>query len=182
LLKETNLRRLKKDPYYLYRMNYIGNPSCTLYRKNLSIPYDKQFKWVVDYEFYMRYLSTTGKQPVYIPQPLIQVGVNDTQVTTYTFRVPDVEIPENHLMLEKQGFHHLTNIYIYDYFWRLYRNLNITSVSQLAQHGYSGQLPPVLMSMIRFQSRIFKKVLLFGPASKTLMLLHYLQHRHLLKN
>ena len=55
------------------------------------------------------------------------MGINEEQVTNYTFRKPEVEIPENHLMIEKMGVEILRNIFVYDYYWRLYRNLGIKS-------------------------------------------------------
>lgn len=181
-LKPADLKQLQKDPFYLYRTNYIGNPSCTLYKREPNLVFDKRFKWVVDFEFYIRYLSNTTKQPLYISEPLICVGVNDTQVTNYTFRVANIEIPENHLMLESHGFNHLTNIFIYDYFWRLYRNLNISSPNQLALYGYRGKLPVVLKNMIKAQQSLPQKLLHFGPASKIIMFLHYIKNKSIIKN
>jgi len=171
-LNQTLLRR---SPWCLLGENYIGNPSCTLFKKMDNLFFDKNFKWVVDFEFYIRYLDIS---PVfeYIDEALINVGINDSQVTNYTFGVTTVQVPENHLLLIKNGVQHLKSLVVYDYFWRLYRNLDIHSVGQVSAAGYESPLPPTLRSMIRWQSHVPAFLLKNGYSSKTLMLLHYLTH------
>lgn len=166
---------LKRSLWYLLGENYIGNPSCTLFKNQQEIFFDPAFKWVVDFEFYIRYLSTY-KGWHYIDQPLINVGMNDTQVTTYTFGVAKVQVPENHQLLIKNGKTHLKEMVVYDYFWRLYRNLEITSEYQLREAGFTGVLPIPLSSMIRWQARIPRPFLKNGMSSKLLMGLHYTLH------
>ena len=62
------------------------------------------------------------------------MGLNEEQVTKYSFRVTEVEIPENHLLIEKLGFNILRNIFVYDYYWRLYRNLEIKNEQQVKEY------------------------------------------------
>ncbi|PZF73209.1 glycosyltransferase family 2 protein [Taibaiella soli] len=174
-LKPADEKSLKDNLLYLFRMNYIGNPSCTLYRKN-ELRYDKTFAWVVDFEFYIRYLTATGNKFTYIDKSLVNVGMNASQVTKSTFRVSKVEVPENHTMLTNFGFKSLKNIYVYDYFWRMYRNLKIRDMAQIAENGYNGPVPPALESMIAWQKKFPLSLLRFGPFSKSLMFLHYLTH------
>jgi glycosyltransferase involved in cell wall biosynthesis len=162
LLSKSSLNRFKKQ--------YIGNPSCTLIKKDLNVRYDKDFKWVVDFEFYIRCLRVN--KFYYINKVLINVGINDQQVTKYTFRKPEVEIPENHLMIEKMGFNILRNIFVYDYYWRLYRNLQIRNVSDVTQY-YKSPIHPLLQQMIHFQNRIPVSVLKKGLFSKIFMSLNY---------
>jgi glycosyltransferase involved in cell wall biosynthesis len=166
---------LKRSLWYLLGANYVGNPSCTLFRNHKEIFFDPAFKWVVDFEFYIRYLNRY-KGWYYIDSPLIYVGMNDTQVTNYTFGVVGVQVPENHQLLIKNGVAHLKEMVVYDYFWRLYRNLNITSEYQIREAGYTAVLPRPLSSMIRWQSRIPRFVLKNGLSSKLLMGLHYMFH------
>jgi glycosyltransferase involved in cell wall biosynthesis len=143
---------LKLSPLNLFKKQYIGNPSCTLVKRDLNIFYDKNFKWVVDFEYYIRCLRKE-KNFFYINKPLINVGVNDEQVTNYTFRNPEVEIPENHLMIEKMGISILRNIFVYDYYWRLYRNLKIRNVYEVKKY-YQKSLHPLLKQMVSFQNKI----------------------------
>jgi len=163
---------LSQNPLNLFKKQYIGNPSCTLIKKDLKVTYDKEFKWVVDFEFYIRCLKVS-KQFHYINKILINVGINDQQVTKYTFRKPEVEIPENHLMIEKMGISILRNIFVYDYFWRLYRNLEIRDVNEVNKF-YEKPLHPLLQQMIHFQSKIAADVLKKGLFSKIFMAANYL--------
>ena len=120
----------------------------------------------MDFEFYIRYLQAHPRY-AYVDKILVNVGINATQVTNYTFGVADVQMPENHRLIEKNGWKPLRQLVVYDYFWRLYRNLGIRTPQDL---------PPVLESMIRWQSRTPRSLLKWGPFSKSLMLLHYLTH------
>jgi len=162
---------LSLNPLNLFKRQYIGNPSCTLIKKDLNVWYDKDFKWVVDFEYYIRCLKLT-KNFFYINKVLINVGINDQQVTKYTFRKAEVEIPENHLMIQKMGFSILRNIFVYDYYWRLYRNLQVRTVADVQKY-YEGPLHPLLKQMIRFQNKIPVSVLKLGIISKLLMTGNY---------
>lgn len=163
---------LRLSPLNLFKEQFIGNPSCTLVKKDLNIWYDKDFKWVVDFEYYIRCLRKKNTF-FYINRPLINVGVNDEQVTNYTFRKPEVEIPENQLMIEKMGIHILRNIFVYDYYWRLYRNLEVRNISEIKKY-YSPSLHPLLKQIIYFQNKIPVSFLKNGAISKILMSGNYL--------
>jgi glycosyltransferase involved in cell wall biosynthesis len=163
---------LKLSPLNLFKKQFIGNPSCTLIKRDLDIWYDKDFKWVVDFEYYIRCLGKK-KNFFYIDKPLINVGVNNEQVTNYTFRKPEVEIPENHLMIEKMGVAILRNIFVYDYYWRLYRNLEVRNISEIKKY-YPSTLHPLLKQMINFQNKIPVSFLKKGVISKILMSGNYM--------
>lgn len=173
-LGKSDELKLKKDSLRLFKRNYIGNPSCTLFRKKENFLFDNRFKWVVDFEFYMRYLRSSDNEFCYIDKPLINASLNSSQVTSAVFRDPKVEIPENHLLLEKEGYSILRNVSVYDYFWRSYRNLGIKDKKQVAENGFTGFIGPVLEKMIEWQKNIPGKLLFVGPISKSLMLLHYI--------
>jgi hypothetical protein len=128
-------------------------------------------KWLVDIDFYIRFLSNT--KPVVISKNLIAVGLGNDQVTKQVFRNPAVEIPENLYVLAKIGVSSLRNIIVYDAYWRFLRNLDIRKVAQIRESGYPGAIPVVIESMIRFQSMIPRKALKTGFLSKILMTVHY---------
>jgi len=180
-LSRTDENKLKGSSLYLFRKNYIGNPSCTLFRKDPAIVFDNRFQWVVDFEFYIRFLNRYKNDFVYINDTLVNISVNQSQVTKSAFRAGTIEIPENHILIVEAGFNKLKNIYVYDHFWRLYRNLGIRNIAQINEFGYAGQLHPVLASMINWQKKIPRSTLKFGPVSKTLMGLHYFTHISKLK-
>lgn len=163
---------LSQSPLNLFKKQFVGNPSCTLIRKDIDIFYDNRFQWVVDFEFYIRCIQKVKKY-FYINQSLVNVGINDEQVTKYTFRKSGVEIPENHLMIAKMGFHILRNIFVYDYYWRLYRNLEIISAKDIEKY-YSKPLHPLLKQMINSQRKIPIRILKVGMFSKLFMFQNYL--------
>jgi glycosyltransferase involved in cell wall biosynthesis len=173
-VRDRRYKMLVDDPVTLVSQNSIGPPSVTLHRKEDNLFYDRNIKWVVDIDFYIRALAKT--RPVYIDRVLINVGIGDEQVTRDCFRRRPIEIPENFYLLNKTGVAHLKNIRIYDAWWRLMRNLEIRDKEDIPRSGYKGRIPPVILSMIRWQSRIPLFILKRGVFSKILMFANYTFH------
>ena len=165
-------KRRYKDPSNLIAGNYIGPPSCVIYKRKGDVFFDPSLKWLVDIEFYMRYLSFS--KPVYIPRPLVNIGIGETQVTKASFRNPSVEIPEHFYLLEKMGEGSLRNLLVYDAWWRLIRNLSVTEERQFRDAGYQGPVPDKIGRMVRFQSRLPHWVLHTGIFSKVFMTFHFI--------
>lgn len=166
---------LKYSPLHLFRKVYIGNPSCTLIRNEGKLWYDRRLKFVVDFEYYIRCFQN-GYQWQYIPRRLINVGFHPHQVTQFTFLVPEVQIPENNLLIEIFGKRILNNIFVFDYYWRMYRNLSIRSIDQAK--GYDNdQIPDVLKRILHFQLRFPLSFLKWGGLSKITMALAYIGYR-----
>ena len=161
------LQRVMANPAVLLAGNIIGPPSGTMYKNAPAILYDSNLKWLVDIEFYIRYLK--GRKFFYIDQPLVNIGIGDEQVTQFTFRVAEVEIPEYFKVLEKIGDAQLKNILVFDAWWRLMRNLKITSVDMIRRNGYSGEIPAAIKKMVSFQRKIPGTLLQQGFVSKTMM-------------
>jgi glycosyltransferase involved in cell wall biosynthesis len=163
---------LKLSPLHLVKRVYVGNPSCTLVRKEHNLFYDRQFKFVVDFEYYIRMIRRR-KGYRYIDEVLLNIGFHDEQVTRFTFLVPEVQIPENLILLDKLGVKILMNPVVYDYYWRMIRNLGIREISEVKK-SYDGPVPFLLQRMISFQSKISAGLLKNGLISKTLMFFHYI--------
>lgn len=156
----------------LISRNVIGPPSVTLYRKN-NIAYDRSMKYVVDIDFYCQYCN--NRSWAYIDQPLINVGINEAQVTKYTYGVADVQLRESLLMLEKKDVLIFRNIIVYDGWWRLFRNFDIKKPEDIINIGYNKTIPSVLTNMISLQSLIPFRLLKIGFISKAVMCFSYLQ-------
>jgi hypothetical protein len=171
-ITRRRLKTLEKNPKTLLSRNTIGPPSVTFHKQRPGILYDPALKWLVDIDFYIRFLKHT--KPVMIPENLIMVGMSDEQVTRQVFRNPYVEIPENLYFLNRIGIPSLKNIRVYDAYWRFIRNLNIRSSVQIRETGYDKPVPRIIESMIHFQSSIPKAVLKSGICSKILMFVHYI--------
>jgi glycosyltransferase involved in cell wall biosynthesis len=174
LLTREWQRRLERNPKTLLSSNRIGPPSVVLHKNIPGIFYDSALKWLVDIDFYIRFLQYS--KPLLIDENLIAVGLGEEQVTRQVFRNPQVEIPENLYVLSKIGVRSLQNIIVYDAYWRFVRNLEIRSLDQVRESGYQGPVPAIIQSMIRFQSSIPKTVLKNGIFSKFFMIAHYAIH------
>lgn len=171
-LSFTDKLFLKSNVYHLLKKVYIGNPSCTIVRKNLNIWYDKRYKFIVDFEYYIRVIRQT-KMPVYIDKVLLNIGFHSEQVTTYTKYNPEVQIPENITFLNDQKKDILKNIIVFDYYWRLIRNLKINTPEKL--YSFLGNIKPAgkIISITNFQKKIPAGMLRIGIVSKFFMFILY---------
>ncbi|MBA2762166.1 MAG: glycosyltransferase, partial [Segetibacter sp.] len=168
-------RKMLENPVTLVAKNVIGPPSVVLHKNNKQRYYDKNVKWVVDMDFYIRFLQTS--KPYYIKEVLINVGVHKEQVTQYTFGVPEVHLKENFYLLNKVGEKNLRNIIVFDAWWRLIRNFTVRDVNQIRSIGYEGRVPGLIVRMIAFQKRIPKVILQQGIFSKFFMTACYLMNK-----
>jgi glycosyltransferase involved in cell wall biosynthesis len=164
--------KILKNPLLLLAKNIIGPPSVTLFHNSIKEKYDEGLKWRVDIEYYIRNISK-GVDFVYINEPLINVGVSESQVTNYCLNVPSVEIPEMYILLSKYGTSPLKNIMVYDAYWRILRNTNTNSKSKLESFGQT-DWPAVILSMVELQSKFNQSTLRNGVISKTLMGISYI--------
>jgi glycosyltransferase involved in cell wall biosynthesis len=171
LIKPFWKKALSSNPNVLIADNIIGPPSVTLHKNDKTIWYDRSMKYIVDIDFYIRYLQNTTY--CYVPDSLINVGINNAQVTKYTFGIAEVHLKEALLLLSKTGSAHLNNIIVFDGWWRLIRNFNVKSEAQLRTIGYQGEIPNIILQIIRFQKKIPDRLLHEGILSKALMLSCY---------
>lgn len=164
-------RQMKKEPVTLLSRNIIGPPSVIMHRNDRSHLYDIKLKWLVDIEMYIRRLK--GSKIVYLPEPLVKVGVSNDQVTAMVHGSPEVEVPEHFYFLQKTGTSRLKNILVYDYWWRFFRNFSLFSESDIRKFGHEGTIPWIMISMMAWQKKIPLSILKVGLLSKTLMFIHF---------
>jgi glycosyltransferase involved in cell wall biosynthesis len=169
-------KRLKKSPLILFQKNYIGHPSTTLIRNTKMDWFDEKIKWVVDFEFYIRVIKS--RKFASIPNALINIGIHDDQITKEAFRNKSIEIPETIYLLDKLGFSALNKIYVYDYYWRLFRNLSIRRFDDFDYLLPNAQVPSKIKEMLKFQFKIPLVVLNIGILSKFFMTLSFLKERN----
>ncbi|MET0243725.1 MAG: glycosyltransferase, partial [Flavitalea sp.] len=86
------LKQTMKNPVSLLSKNIIGPPSVTIHKNDQQHFYDPALKWLVDMDFYIRFLNDGGKVS-YIDEPLINIGISALQVTKSSSLVREVEIP-----------------------------------------------------------------------------------------
>ncbi len=172
-ISDRHLNALQRNPEKLLAANRIGPPSVVLFKKDMSILFDNRMQWLVDVDFYIRYL-TSHPPAIYIAENLIRIGISESQVTQSSFGNRQVEIPERFLLAEKLNPQSLKDWVVYDSWWRFIRNLNIRDEKEIAENGYPKAIPETIRSMIRYQKNIPAVVLKIGLFSKLLMSLHYL--------
>jgi glycosyltransferase involved in cell wall biosynthesis len=164
-----------KTPLLLLAKNIIGPPSVTLFHNSIKDKYDERLKWRVDIEYYIRNISK-GIGFNYINEPLMNVGVSESQVTNYCLNVPSVEIPEIYILLSAYGTSPLKNIMVYDAYWRILRNTNIHSKNKLESFGQTNW-PEAILNMVELQSKFNQSTLRNGFISKTLMGISYIYNQ-----
>ena len=168
-------KKIIKEPAVLIAENVIGPPSVTLIHSSIKEQYDERLPWRVDIEFYNRVLKQT-RNYYYINQPLVNVGISESQVTQSCLYKPEVELPEGYILLQKQGIKPLRNILVYDAWWRLMRNMNITTLQQLQQYG-NKDWPAVIINMVNDLAKAPRALLRIGVLSKMLMTFSYLKNK-----
>ncbi len=173
-ISKLKINSLQKNPTILFASNVIGPPSVTCHKNNGKFWYDPTIKWVVDIDFYIRYLEKY--RIIYIPDILVNVGIHGEQVTVSTFRIAEVEIPENFYLLNKVSPAKLKNVLVYDAWWRLMRNLGIRDLQQIRKAGYNGEVPQSIQSMILWQKKLSPSLLRIGLFSKLWMLSNYIRN------
>lgn len=160
---------LEETPLNLFFANVIGHPSTVMHRKDEAISYDSNYKWVVDIDFYVRYmLAHPGYE--YIDEMLVNIGTDDTQVSYSLYKNPKVEVPEYLSMLAKfpPGLL-LQHEYVFHCVWNLVKRFRIKNPETIKDLGYNGQLPDHIEDIIAFQKPIPRIVIKQTNWSKMLM-------------
>lgn len=94
----TQLKRIRKEPEFLFFRNCIGAPSVTLFKKEGRANFDTRLKWLVDVEFYISRLKQNAEF-VHLPEVLLRVNDGETgQITQDVHRNRDLVLHENLLL------------------------------------------------------------------------------------
>jgi glycosyltransferase involved in cell wall biosynthesis len=175
-LNLIQLRSIRRFPEILFASNRIGPPSSAIFKKDGDIFFDNRMKWLVDIDFYIRYLRKHGPAE-YIHKKLIQIGISGSQITISSFGKPEIEIPERFMLGKKLDKTAVRHISVFDAWWRFLRNLSIRSISQIKNSGYSGEIPDFIAAIIARQHKIPESLLKQGLFSKMFMITFYLRIR-----
>jgi glycosyltransferase involved in cell wall biosynthesis len=175
-IAQSRFNKLMENPFRLFSSNELGHPSVMIFRKSIPETFDERFTWIVDWEYYIRLLK--NHKVKYIPKPLVVISKNETQLTNFCFRNPDIEIPEMLMFSNKYGLFTFNEITSYDVWWRFVRNLNLRSIENI--NSYSGELniPQPLIKIIKFQSKFPQKLLSIGFISKTIMIFSFISRKY----
>jgi glycosyltransferase involved in cell wall biosynthesis len=168
-LQSHEKKMLDNSSWCLFYLNVIGHPSVAMTKRDVSIQYDADFNWLLDIDYYMRYLiSHPGYH--YMPQQLINIGRGETQETHKYSQKINAEVPEYFSLLSKfDPDLYLKDEYVFHRIWDLIRVFRIKSVDQIYSSGYKGALPAKIGEIIRFQQRIPRLIIKQPPWSKAIM-------------
>lgn len=127
----AQLKRLQIQPEFLFFRNVIGAPSAVMFKNDKSILFNKEFKWLVDVEFYINYLSK-HKNFVYIKEALVTVMDGDElQVTQDVAFNKDLVIKENLNLFSKIYSEKLNTKKSLLFFQELFVHFGIESFDEL---------------------------------------------------
>jgi glycosyltransferase involved in cell wall biosynthesis len=137
------LLKLKNDPSILFFRNFVGGPSIALFKRDDTISFDENLKWLVDVDFYIQYLK---KHPAFfhIEEPLLTILTDsNNSVTNSCLNNKAVEVFENFYLFNKiektmnarQLFH------AYNFLFGLLQRFGISNLKEIRQLGYKNSLP-----------------------------------------
>lgn len=169
LLSPDRKKMLDDSFFSLIYLNVIGHPSVVMHKKDNSIEYDKQFNWVLDIDYYLRYLNAHDGY-YYIDRTLVNIGKGDTQESNKYYKNSKVEIPEYFTLLTRyESDLLLKNQYVFHLVWNMLKRFKIKNIDDIRATGYTGRLPDKVESIIQFQKNIPHIILKQTPWSKALV-------------
>ena len=169
LLTEERKKILEDSVLSLFYLNVIGHPSVVMHKKDIDIEYDTRFNWVLDIDFYLRYINKHGGF-YYLPDTLVNIGKGSTQESFKYYKNAKVEIPEYFTLLTKYKSDLLLhNKYVFHLVWNLLKRFKIKNLNQIHALGYTGVMPDKLEEIISFQKNIPTIIIKQTPWSKLLM-------------
>jgi len=157
-------KKMLDDSFFsLVYLNVIGHPSVAMHKKDSTIEYDKQFNWVLDIDYYLRYLNAHGGYH-YIPETLVNIGKGNTQESFKYYKNRTVEIPEYFTLLTKYDSDLLLkNQYVFHLVWNMLKRFKIKNIEGIRATGFNGRLPDKVQDIINFQKKI-PRIILKQPA------------------
>ncbi len=72
-------RKIAEEPEFLFKGNILRGPSTCIFRNHKDLFFNPDLIWLVDVEFYIRAIKQY--KFIYTAQCLINIGINDLQIT-----------------------------------------------------------------------------------------------------
>jgi glycosyltransferase involved in cell wall biosynthesis len=138
---DVQIQNLKKNPDHLFGKNLIGAPSAVIFRKDASIPFDINLKWIVDIDFYISILKRNSSF-AYTSQPLICTTDGADSQITYDPKLKNIEFYEwNYLynkITPKATYQH------YKFFYKLLKKFEVHSIDQVVRLNIFKTIPKLI--------------------------------------
>jgi glycosyltransferase involved in cell wall biosynthesis len=148
---DKQIKNLQKDPYVLFFGNFIGPPSSVIHRRDVYLKYDKNIKWVVDFDFYIQNLNNNNSF-VFTNKPLItSISGASHSITRFCENNKDIEIQEYLYLFNKMSKFQRNLIYKKEYiifFKNLFTKYKIQSIQDIRDTGYNIKIPFILKLLI----------------------------------
>jgi glycosyltransferase involved in cell wall biosynthesis len=169
MFTEEKKRMLDDSPLCLFYGNIIGQPSLTMHKRYPGLEYDASFNFLLDIDFYMRYLFAHPGYH-YIDQRLINIGVSSQQETYKYYKNINVELPEYFTLLSKFSDDlNVNNQFAFYLIWIMIRRYKIKNPDQIYAVGYKGPMPKEINQIIACQKYIPDLILKQPPWTKKIM-------------
>jgi glycosyltransferase involved in cell wall biosynthesis len=145
------LQQLEKSTLVLFDNNRIGAPTATAFRKT-SLRFDENLRYVVDVDFYMRYIKEAGF--TYIRRPLIVNTSNHPAQVTAASLGKETQLKEYLYLSSKTLAGALPPLRLAGFFTRLFRKFSVRSAADLSALHIPLPRPAWYYRLLIFVSRI----------------------------
>lgn len=150
---KKQLKELSARPAVLYTNNFIGAPSTTIFRHKNGFLFDKNLKWLVDIEFYIRMLKSNNNF-AFTDEVLSVTNKPDGRVSDECANNKEIELYEyfyvlNKLIhpksaLTKELYHKLILEAI-----RICKKYSVIDKIEIHKSGYSGPVPSLILTYFK---------------------------------
>lgn len=143
------VKSLRKEPTVLYCNNFVGAPSNTIFRNKKGLLFDKNIKWLVDIDFYIRILQANGNF-IFSDAILSVTNLPQGRVSDFCANDKNIELFEYFYVLDKLR-HFKNRITTKSYAQlvleaiRICKKYSAFNKGEIRQSGFIGAIPlPVL--------------------------------------
>jgi glycosyltransferase involved in cell wall biosynthesis len=159
---EFNTKELKilgKNPNCLfYKDIAIGPPSSVIFKNNMNIFFDNKIKWMVDIDFYIRFLKNNNDF-IYIEKPLVGVtGHAKTRVTNLCLNNIDIDAKEKLYLFNKIRDGSLKDYKYFLFIVRLFRKYKIYTQDDLVTLCEKKLYTSTFIKIALFANKLIHKI------------------------
>lgn len=150
---ESFLDSLKKDPKALFDNNKIGAPTATLFVNKKGLRFDERLKYLVDVDFYIRYLSE-NKRFAYVPEMLIVNTSGNTEQVTASSLNKQIQIGEYSYLYNKLYKGAFPDKKMRIFFKKLFAHYRPGSLREVESWGYGTPRPEWIFKWLLLKTKI----------------------------